>query len=65
MTKCRYYAAKHLGIDIPEPREAIPVYFEEPCGIFYDYDYRNYFAVIEGEAERVPEMVAAPQLAKQ
>jgi hypothetical protein len=65
MTKCRYYAAKHLGIDIPEPTERLPDYLDTPCGIFYDYDYKNYFKIIEGSAERVAEKVAVPQLAKQ
>lgn len=54
MTQSRLYAAKHLGIDIPEPEEKLPGHLDVPCGIFYDYDYKNYFKIVDASAEKAP-----------
>jgi len=58
MTKCRYYATKHLNIDIQEPQEKMPEY-EVPDGLYYDYDYKNYFKIVNSTAEVMPDLKEA------
>lgn len=55
MKQCRYYADKHLNIYIPEPQKKLPDYMDIPSGVYYDYEYKNYFKIIDAQSERVQE----------